>query len=212
MRIVSVLFALIIFTGCASEQESLQGTWSTNFDTEETITADAWGDNTIEQWNAADNTVIVLNSKKDVVNNIASYVTSKPKGHRNVNCDCKHDLSCYMQCLRKEMVERYNKCRTNSHRRQLALAGGTDVHVEIDFGVESVTLESKVTRKISLRTPFVSSPMDTVTEATMAIGMAQHGGLGIIHYNMPIEDQVAEVRKVKTYKNGFISDPVRISA
>ena len=83
---------------------------------------------------------------------------------------------------------------------------------EIDFGVESVTLESKVTRKISLRTPFVSSPMDTVTEATMAIGMAQHGGLGIIHYNMPIEDQVVEVRKVKTYKNGFISDPVRISA
>ena len=59
MRIVSVLFAFIIFTGCASEQESLQGTWSTNFDTEETITADAWGDNTIEQWNAADNTVIV---------------------------------------------------------------------------------------------------------------------------------------------------------
>ena len=85
---------------------------------------------------SSDNTVIVLNSKKDVVNNIASYVTSKPKGHRNVNCDCKHDLSCYMQCLRKEMVERYNKCRTNSHRRQLALAGGTDVHVEIDFGVD----------------------------------------------------------------------------
>ena len=77
---------------------------------------------------------------------------------------------------------------------------------EIDFGVESVTLESKVTRKISLRTPFVSAPMDTVTEATMAIGMAQHGGLGIIHYNMPIEDQVAEVRKPTNgfIKNGFI--------
>ena len=79
---------------------------------------------------------------------------------------------------------------------------------EIDFGVEEVNLGSKVTRKITLRTPFVSSPMDTVTEASMAVGMAQHGGLGVIHYNMPIEDQVAEVRKVKTYKNGFISAPV----
>lgn len=42
----------------------------------------------------------------------------------------------------------------------------------------------------------------------MAIGMAQHGGLGIIHYNMPIEDQVTEVRKVKSYKNGFITEPI----
>ncbi|MBM66596.1 MAG: hypothetical protein CMH55_10215 [Myxococcales bacterium] len=59
MRIVSILFAFTLLTACASEHESLQGTWSTNFDTEETITEDAWGANTIDQWDASTNTVIV---------------------------------------------------------------------------------------------------------------------------------------------------------
>ena len=77
----------------------------------------------------------------------------------------------------------------------------------IDFGVEDVRLKSKVTRTLELQTPFVSSPMDTVTEASMAIGMALHGGLGVIHYNMSIEDQCTEVHKVKKFKNGFITEP-----
>lgn len=77
----------------------------------------------------------------------------------------------------------------------------------INFGVDDVSLRSHISRKIALNTPFVSSPMDTVSEAAMAIGMALHGGMGVIHYNMSIEDQCAEVRKVKKFKNGFITEP-----
>ncbi|CAN0267788.1 unnamed protein product, partial [Discosporangium mesarthrocarpum] len=54
--------------------------------------------------------------------------------------------------------------------------------------------------------------MDTVTEASMAIQMALHGGLGIIHYNMPAEEQASNVRQVKRYKNGFIMNPICLTA
>jgi IMP dehydrogenase len=57
----------------------------------------------------------------------------------------------------------------------------------------------------------VSSPMDTVTEHRTAIGMALQGGLGVIHYNMSIEEQVLEVTLVKKYKNGFITNPACLS-
>ena len=76
---------------------------------------------------------------------------------------------------------------------------------------KEVSLTSKLTPKITLNTPIISAAMDTVTEAKLAIAIAQEGGMGVIHKNMSIESQAKEVRKVKRFESGIIRDPISIN-
>lgn len=73
-----------------------------------------------------------------------------------------------------------------------------------------INVSTKLTRNIELNIPVLSAPMDSVTEAELAIALAQEGGLGIIHKNMSIERQMAEVDRVKRSANGVITDPVTL--
>jgi IMP dehydrogenase len=75
---------------------------------------------------------------------------------------------------------------------------------------KDVNLQTKLTKEINLNIPLVSSAMDTVTEAKLAIALAREGGIGIIHKNMTIDQQAEEVDKVKRYESGMIVDPITL--
>jgi IMP dehydrogenase len=77
---------------------------------------------------------------------------------------------------------------------------------------KDVSLKTRLTKEIVLNIPLVSAAMDTVTEARLAIAMAQEGGIGIVHKNMTVEEQAREVLKVKRYESGVVKDPVTCSS
>jgi len=74
-----------------------------------------------------------------------------------------------------------------------------------------VDLSTQLTREIRLNIPLVSAAMDSVTESRLAIALAQEGGIGIIHKNMPIEQQAREVGQVKKFESGIVRNPITVS-
>ena len=81
-----------------------------------------------------------------------------------------------------------------------------------DFMPSDAELETRVSKNIPLKIPLISAAMDTVTEAAMAIALAENGGIGIIHKNNSIEEQVFEVKTVKKYESGVVRDPTTIKS
>lgn len=76
---------------------------------------------------------------------------------------------------------------------------------------KDVKLNTWLTREIELNIPLVSAAMDTVTESRLAIALAEEGGIGILHKNMSVEEQAAEVRKVKKFESGVVQDPITVT-
>ncbi|MGH8747402.1 MAG: IMP dehydrogenase, partial [Burkholderiales bacterium] len=74
-----------------------------------------------------------------------------------------------------------------------------------------VSLKTRLTRTLVLNIPLVSAAMDTVTEARLAIAVAQEGGIGIVHKNLPPKTQAAEVAKVKRFESGVLRDPMTVT-
>jgi IMP dehydrogenase len=79
-----------------------------------------------------------------------------------------------------------------------------------DFIPADADTHTRLTRGIELNIPLISAPMDTVTEAALAIALAQEGGIGVIHKNLSVENQAREVEKVKRSENGIITDPITL--
>src|SRR5579871_135662 len=81
---------------------------------------------------------------------------------------------------------------------------------ESDIIPTQADTRTRLTREIGLNIPVISSAMDTVTEANMAIAMVQLGGIGVLHRNLTVEEQVAAVRQVKRFESGMVVNPITI--
>ena len=81
-----------------------------------------------------------------------------------------------------------------------------------DFMPSEASTQTKLTKNISIKVPLLSAAMDTVTESRMAIALAEVGGIGIIHKNNTVEDQVLQVKTVKKYESGVVRDPITIES
>ncbi|AQQ70255.1 Inosine-5'-monophosphate dehydrogenase [Limihaloglobus sulfuriphilus] len=85
------------------------------------------------------------------------------------------------------------------------------IPAQSDFVPSGANTQTRLTRNVKINIPIVSAAMDTVTESALAVAIAQEGGIGIIHKNLPVEMQVLEVEKVKRSENGVILDPITLS-
>ena len=108
-------------------------------------------------------------------------------------------------------VERLLSLEQKFAREGLAFDDVLLVPAESEVLPNDVSTRTRLTREIELAIPVVSAAMDTVTEARLAIALARVGGIGIVHRNLSIEDQVAEVDKVKRSEAGMIVEPVTLS-
>jgi len=112
--------------------------------------------------------------------------------------------------LRPEEVERLLALERKFSKEGLTFDDVLLVPAESNVLPDEVSTATRFTRGIELAIPIASAAMDTVTEARMAIALAREGGIGIIHRNLPIEEQVAEVDKVKRSESGMIVEPVTL--
>src|SRR3982751_5526068 len=112
--------------------------------------------------------------------------------------------------LEQRDVERLLELERKFAKEGLAFDDVLLVPAESRVLPNDVSVRTKLTRSIELSIPIVSAAMDTVTEARLAIALAREGGIGIVHRNLSIEDQVAEVDKVKRSEAGMIVEPVTL--
>src|SRR5690606_36700462 len=121
-------------------------------------------------------------------------------------------------CPRRHRISRYNGALPSPRNRtmlriQAEALTFDDVSLIPAHSVvlpKDVSLGSRLTRGISLKIPVVSAAMDTVTEARLAIAMAQLGGIGIVHKNMTVQQQAGEVMQVKNFEAGVIREPFTV--